>query len=149
MATIFDKIISGEIKSWIIWQDDDYLAFLTPFPNTPGASVVIPKVNPGEYIFELDDAMIAGLMSAAKKVAGRLEVGLGVRRVAVVFEGEAVPHVHVKLYPMHEFAADRSSFPRAQMFFPAYPGYIQTSDGPQADETELDRIQKLITEVQS
>ena len=53
--TLFDKILSGEIKSWKVWEDEHYLAFLTPFPNTPGMTVVIPKENTGDYLFELND----------------------------------------------------------------------------------------------
>jgi len=41
MSTVFDKIVSGEMKSWTVWEDDEYMAFLTPFPNTPGHTVVI------------------------------------------------------------------------------------------------------------
>ena len=48
--TIFDKIVRGEIDSYIVWQDDQFMAFLTPFPNTPGMAVVIPKQNPGDYV---------------------------------------------------------------------------------------------------
>ena len=45
MSTIFDQIVSGEMKSWKVWEDDEFLAFLTTFPNTPGFTVVIPKEN--------------------------------------------------------------------------------------------------------
>lgn len=144
--TLFDKIVDGTIPSWKVWEDDTYLAFLTPFANTPGVTVVIPKQNPGEYVFDLDAQAIAGLVQAAKKVAKLLEKGLGVSRVALVFEGEAVPHVHAKLYPMHDFAADRSKFPKQQVFFRAYPGYIDTHDGPKMDDGQLAEIQKKIQE---
>jgi histidine triad (HIT) family protein len=142
--TLFDEIIDGNIPSWKVWEDDRYLAFLTPFANTPGVTVVVPKQNPGDYVFDLDDDAIAGLMQAAKKVAKLLEKGLGVERVALVFEGEAVPHVHVKLYPMHDFAVDRSKFPKTTVFFPAYPGYIDTHEGPKMDDAKLNEIQAKI-----
>lgn len=142
--TIFDKIVDGSISSFRVWEDDAYLAFLTPFANTLGVTVVIPKQNPGEYVFAMDDAAIAGLMSAAKKVARALEQGLGVQKVAAVFEGEAVPHVHVKLYPMHHVTADRSQFPKQQPFFPSYPGYIMTADGPIMSQEDLSAIQQKI-----
>ena len=142
--TLFDKIVSGEIPSYKVWEDDNYLAFLTPFANTPGASVVIPKKNPGDYVFDIDDEAIAGLMSAAKKTAKLIEKGLNVKRVAVVFEGEAVPHVHAKLYPMHAVDADRSLLPKIQPFFPTYPGYILSSDGPRMDDDKLEEIQQKI-----
>ena len=146
--TIFDQIVSGEMKAWKIWEDDNYLAFLTPFPNTPGATVVIPKQSPGDYVFDLDDAVIAGLMVAAKKVAKLLEKGLDVKRIAVVFEGEAVPYVHVKLYPMHRFGQvnDAPAAIPEHPFFTAYPGYILTKDGPHMSDEQLDEIQTKIVE---
>lgn len=144
--TLFDEIIDGNIPSWKIWEDAGYLAFLTPFASTPGATVVIPKANPGEYIFDLDEGAISGLMVAAKKTARLLERALGTARVAVVFEGEAVPHVHAKLYPMHEFDADRSNFPKHTNFFPVYPGYINSANGPRMSDEELNVLQKKIRE---
>ena len=72
--TIFDDIVSGKMKSWKIWEDEKFLAFLTPFPNTPGFTVVIPKHNPGDYVFSLDDNLYFEMMLAVKKVAGILEV---------------------------------------------------------------------------
>ena len=71
--TIFDDIVSGKMKSWKIWEDEKFLAFLTPFPNTPGFTVVIPKHNPGDYVFSLDDNLYSEMMLAVKKVAGILE----------------------------------------------------------------------------
>lgn len=144
--TIFDEIIDGTIPSWKVWEDEQYLAFLTPFASVRGATVVIPKTNLGDYVFDLDDSGVAGLMVAAKKTAKLLEVALGVDRVAVVFEGEAVPHVHVKLYPMHELNSDRSVFPRQEVFFPIYPGYISTLNGPKMSDDELTEIQQKIQE---
>jgi len=144
--TIFDKIVAREIPAYIVYEDDKYLAFLTPFANTPGVTVVIPKQNPGEYVFDMDDEAIAELMSAAKKTAKLLQKGLDVSRVAVVFEGEMVPHVHVKLYPMHNFTADRSNFPKTQAFFPSYPGYIATFEGPKMSDEQLTEIQQKIIE---
>ncbi len=142
--TLFDKIIAREIPAYIIWEDDAYAAFLTPFANTPGATVVVPKQNPGDYIFALDDAQISGLMLAAQKVAKLLETALQVDRVALVFEGEAVPHVHAKLYPMHGLGKDRSAFPHSQAFFPQYPGYVTTIEGPKMEDAQLQSIQQKI-----
>lgn len=144
--TIFDAIIDGTTPSRKVWEDEQYLAFLTPFGNTPGATVVIPKKNPGDYVFDTDDEIIAGLMSAAKKAAKILEKALGVIRIAAVFEGEAVPHLHVKLYPMHEFDGDRSKFPKQSAFFPVYPGYISTAEGRFMNDTQLDDIYHKIQE---
>ena len=145
--TIFDKIIDGTIPSRKVWEDEQYLAFLTPFANTPGVTVVIPKRNPGDYVFAADPSVVAGLMNAARQVAHLLEKALNVKRVAAVFEGEAVPHLHVKLYPMHGIEDDRSHFPKESPFFPVYPGYISTAEGTHMSEAELDNVLRAIQEV--
>lgn len=145
--TIFDEIVDGNIPSYKVYEDDNYLAFLTPFGNTSGQTVVIPKQNPGAYVFDVDDEIIASLMTVAKKVAKILESALGVSRVAAVFEGEGVEHLHVKLFPMHEFEADRSKFPKQSAFFPVYPGYISTAEGPHMGEEKLKEIHEKIQKV--
>lgn len=147
--TIFDEIIEGNIPSWKVWEDKSYLAFLTPFPNTPGLTVVIPKKNPGDYVFAMDAQEIAGLMSAAKKVAGLLERALGVKRVGLVFEGEGVAHVHAKLYPMHgDLNPEKlSAIAHHEEFYPEYPGYISTVEGPRMTDDELNEIQQKIQKV--
>ena len=143
--TLFEKIVDHEIPAYIVWEDAEYCAFLTPFANTPGVTVVVPKVNPGDDIFALDDRHITGLMLAAKKVAARLKAGLGVDRVALVFEGEAVPHVHAKLYPMHNLHAKRSH--PQEVFNASYPGFITTQEGPRMDDAELQQIQTKLKAV--
>lgn len=147
--TLFDLIVEGSIPSWKIWEDDNFLAFLTPFASTPGATVVVPKVNPGDYIFDADPRVVGGLIVASRTVAKMLERTFGVNRVALVFEGEAVPHLHAKLYPMHELHADRSTFPQPANFFPVYPGYISTANGPKMSDEDLDAMQTRIIEANS
>jgi histidine triad (HIT) family protein len=144
--TIFDEIIEGNIPAWKVWEDGKYLAFLTPFANTPGLTVVIPKQNPGDYVFDMDDLEIAGLMAAAKKVAKLLEKALGVTRVGLVFEGEGVAHVHAKLYPMHgELKPERlAALAHHQEFYPEYPGYISTVEGPRMSDEQLNDLQAKI-----
>jgi histidine triad (HIT) family protein len=150
--TIFDEIIDGNIPSWKVWEDDAYLAFLTPFANTPGLTVVIPKKNPGDYVFDLDDTEIAGLMAAAKRVSKLLQKALDVQRVGLVFEGEGVAHVHAKLYPMHgDFSEEhkaRFGAKKHQEFYPEYPGYISTVEGPRMADDQLNGIQHKIQEAQ-
>jgi histidine triad (HIT) family protein len=142
--SLFEKIVSGQIPSFIIWQNDTHAAFLTPFANTPGATVVVPKVNIGDNAFHLTDEQLTDLMLAAKKVARLLEKALDVDRVALVFEGEAVPHVHAKLFPMHGLHDDRTQFPKQQIFMAQYPGFITTIDGPKMDDRDLQEIQAKI-----
>ncbi len=145
--TLFDKIVSGEIPSYKVWEDDVYLAFLTPFPSTPGLTVVIPKQNPGDYIFAMDDQAMHGLMTAAKKVAKALEKAFNTPRVALVFEGTGVAHVHAKLYPLHgDLAGQTNVWSKHQEFYPEYVGYLSTVEGPRMSDDELQAIQKKIRE---
>jgi histidine triad (HIT) family protein len=106
--TIFDKIVRNEIESRIVWEDSDHIAFLTPFPNTPGLTVVIPKKNIGDYVFTLSDDDYGQFLLATKKVANILEKAFGTNRVALVFEGTGVAYVHAKLYPLHGPLADQT-----------------------------------------
>src|SRR5579863_5025154 len=99
--TIFDKIVRGEIESYKVWEDERHLAFLTPFPNTAGLTVVIPKTNHGDYIFHLTDEQYVELLGATRQVALLLEKALEVKRVALVFEGTGVAYIHAKLYPLY------------------------------------------------
>jgi diadenosine tetraphosphate (Ap4A) HIT family hydrolase len=121
------------------------LAFLTPFASTPGLTVVVPKVNPGDYVFNLDATAQQGLVGAATKVAKVLERALEVTKVGMVFEGEGVPHVHAKLYPMHGVETGRAAASvKYQAFYPEYPGYLSTVEGPRMSDEQLGDIQAKI-----
>lgn len=145
--TLFDEIVDGNVPSWNVWEDDRYLAFLTPFPSTPGLTVVIPKKNPGDYVFSLDVEEAHGLIDAATKVAKLLERAFDVPKVAMVFEGEGVAHVHAKLYPMHGIQTGKAAASvKHKEFYPEYPGFISTVDGPRMSDEELTEIQKKIQE---
>ncbi len=143
--TVFDLILKNKIPSWPIWEDANYLAFLTPFPNTPGATVVIPKKNPGGDLFKLSDEQMTGLILATSKVAKILERALKVKRVAMVVEGTGVDHVHVKLYPLHgKLATETNIISQHTEFHPEYLGYLSTAEGPKMSDAELDKIQTMI-----
>jgi len=143
--TIFDKIVSGEISSYKIWESETHLAFLTPFPNTPGASVVIPKKNIGDNIFNVKTDEYRALMQAAKTVANLLEKSLYVRRVAMVIEGTGVAYAHVKLYPLHGKLADKTDISLDETTFSEnYQGYLTTVEGPPMDPKRLTEIQEQI-----
>ncbi len=150
MSTIFDKIVSGEISSFKVWEDANYLAFLTPFPNTIGFTVVIPKKNVGDYLFALDDTAYQGLLGAAKKVARKIEKGLGVSRVAMVIEGTGVAHVHAKLIPLHGDLANQTAvWSKHTEFHDEYQGYLTTAEGPKMDDGKLEEVRKKIAEVKT
>jgi len=147
--TIFDKIVSGEIKSHIVWESETHMAFLTPFPNTPGFTVVIPKENIGDNVFSLNDEQYLELMKATKTVANILEKALGVSRVALVVEGTGVPHVHAKLIPLHgSLAGETDVWASTREFSEEYRGFITTHEGPKMDDARLDEIRDKIVAVQ-
>lgn len=149
MSTIFDQIVSGEIKSWKVWEDDEFLAFLTTFPNTPGFTVVIPKENPGDYVFSLDDELYGRFMRAVKTVANILEKAFDTPRVALVFEGTGVAHVHAKLIPLHGDLADQTDvWSPHKEFHEEYRGWLTTAEGPKMDDARLDEVQAKILGVQ-
>lgn len=146
--TLFDKILRDEIPNYKVWEDDKFLAFLTPFPNTPGLTVVIPKQNPGDYVFSLDNDLYIDFLKATKVVANRLEKALNVTRVALVFEGTGVAHVHAKLYPLYgELASQTNVWSDETEFTEEYRGWITTLEGPQMNESRLREIQSQIQNV--
>jgi histidine triad (HIT) family protein len=100
MASIFTKIINGEIPSYKVAEDDNYYAFLDINPVVKGHTLVIPK-REEDNIFDLEDDELAGLMVFAKKVAKSLENNIECRKVAVVVIGLEVPHTHIHLLPIN------------------------------------------------
>ena len=99
MATIFTKIINGEIPSYKIAEDENYFAFLDINPNAKGHTLVIPKREVNK-IFDLDEATYSGLMSFAYRVAKALEKSVVCKRIGMSVVGLEVPHVHVHLIPI-------------------------------------------------
>lgn len=99
-ASIFTKIVNGDIPAYKIAEDDRYLAFLDVFPTTKGHTLVIPKQQI-DYIFDLDDELYIGLMAFAKKVAAAIEKAVPCKRVGIAVVGLEVPHAHVHLIPLN------------------------------------------------
>ncbi|HEY0056118.1 MAG TPA: HIT family protein [Pedobacter sp.] len=99
MASIFSKIVSGEIPAYKVAETDDFLAFLDVNPLVKGHVLVIPKVEI-DYIFDLDDDLYSGLHAFAKKVAMGLKKAIPCIRIGIAVIGLEVPHVHIHLVPM-------------------------------------------------
>ena len=99
MSTIFSKIVNGEIPAYKIAEDENYLAFLDVFPLKPGHALVIPKLE-NDYIFDLDDTQLSGLMVFAKKVAKGIRKVIPCKRIGVAVIGLEVPQTHIHLIPM-------------------------------------------------
>jgi histidine triad (HIT) family protein len=99
MATIFTKIIRGEIPCYKVAEDERFFAFLDINPLHEGHTLVVPKVET-DYVFDLDDETLSGLMIFSKKVASAIEKAVPCQRIGVAVIGLEVPHVHIHLIPM-------------------------------------------------
>jgi histidine triad (HIT) family protein len=100
MATIFTKIVNGEIPCYKIAETDDFLAFLDVNPNAKGHTLCIPKKEV-DKIFDLDEATYLGLMKFSRRVAKAIEKAVPCKRVGITVIGLEVPHAHVHLIPLH------------------------------------------------
>ena len=114
MATIFSKIISGEIPAYKVAESIDYLAFLDISPLAEGHVLVIPKKEV-DYIFDLDDELYTGLQLFAKIVATAIREVIPCKKVGVAVIGLEVPHAHIHLIPMN--AVDDLNFSRPKLSF--------------------------------
>ena len=101
MATIFSKIIAGEIPSYKVAEDANYYAFLDINPLAKCHTLVVPKVEV-DYIFDLDDEVLAGMVKFAKRVAHKIKEQTGCKKVAMIVLGLEVAHAHIHLIPMNE-----------------------------------------------
>ncbi|MBE6306070.1 MAG: HIT family protein [Bacteroidales bacterium] len=99
MASIFSRIVAGEIPCYKVAEDDKYFAFLDISPVAKGHTLVIPKQEV-DYIFDLDDDTYQGLMAFARRVARGLEQAVECKRVGVAVMGLEVPHTHIHLIPI-------------------------------------------------
>lgn len=99
MASIFSRIIAGEIPSYRVAEDEKYYAFLDINPLSEGHTLVVPK-REVDYIFDLDEAEYAGLQLFAKRVAAAIEKSVPCKRIGVAVIGLEVPHAHIHLVPI-------------------------------------------------
>ena len=103
MATIFTKIISGEIPSHKVAENDHFLAFLDIFPLRKGHVLVIPKKET-DYIFDMEDAELADFMSFAKMVSKKIKIAFPCTKVGMTVIGLEVAHAHIHLIPINGIA---------------------------------------------
>lgn len=99
MATIFSKIIQGEIPCYKIAENDKFFAFLDINPLSKGHTLVVPK-HETDYIFNLEDEELGEMMVFAKQVARKIEKAIPCKRIAVAVIGLEVPHAHIHLVPI-------------------------------------------------
>ena len=119
MASIFSRIVAGEIPCYKVAEDERFFAFLDISPVAKGHTLVIPKQEV-DYIFDLDDETYCGLMAFARKVARALEGAVECKRVGVSVMGLEVPHAHIHLIPITtegdmNFFREKLSLPAEEM----------------------------------
>ena len=101
MASIFSRIVAGEIPCYKVAEDDNYFAFLDINPMVKGHTLVIPK-REVDYIFDLEDEELAAMHLFAKQVAGAIRRAFQCKKVGVAVMGMEVPHAHIHLIPINQ-----------------------------------------------
>lgn len=99
MATIFSRIVEGDIPSFKIFEDEQFYAFLDINPMTKGHTLVIPKIEI-DYLFDLEDPILSEMIVFSKKIAKAIEKAIPCNRVGVMVVGLEVPHAHIHLIPI-------------------------------------------------
>jgi histidine triad (HIT) family protein len=119
MATIFTKIINGEIPCYKIAEDTNYFAFLDINPLRVGHTLVVPKKE-ADYIFDLDDEQLTGLILFSKKVAKGIRKAIPCNRIGIAVLGLEVPHAHIHLVPMDSMEDVNFKNPKLKFTFEEY-----------------------------
>lgn len=101
MASVFTRIIQGEIPAYKIAEDDNFLAFLDVNPNAKGHTLCIPK-RETDQLFDLSEEEYSGLMAFSRRVAIAIKEAISCKRVGMAVIGLEVPHVHVHLIPLNQ-----------------------------------------------
>ena len=114
MATIFTKIIKGEIPCYKIAEDEHYFAFLDIRPLAKGHTLIVPKQET-DYIFDLDDESLKGMVVFAKRIAIALEKAVPCKRIGIAVLGLEVPHAHIHLVPLNSESDISFSKPRVNL----------------------------------
>ena len=114
MATIFSRIIAGEIPSYKIAEDGRFYAFLDINPMSKGHTLVVPKQET-DYLFDLDDALLSDMTVFSKKVAKAIEKAVSCKRVGMMVIGLEVPHAHIHLIPIRKEGDMSLANPKLQL----------------------------------
>ncbi|KAF2639452.1 hypothetical protein P280DRAFT_470120 [Massarina eburnea CBS 473.64] len=138
---LFSRLVRGELPQSRVWEDGEHVGFLTPFANTPGFTVLVPREHLTSDIFSIDDTNYANLMDATYTLAGHLMKAFGVSRCGMIFEGFEIDYAHVKLIPIHsgEIHSPSSKPGRTTEIAPyeeQYRGYVTSLNGPLLQDQE-------------
>jgi histidine triad (HIT) family protein len=145
---LFCKIIKGIEASYIFYEDEKHIAFLSIFPNTKGFTVLATKNHYESYAFAQSDEVLQDLIIASKNVAKIIDNAFeDVGRTGFILEGFGINHLHAKFFPMHGTSKNNWTPIKSNQkkFFDFYEGYISSNDSYLADEIELQNNYKLLT----
>lgn len=130
---LFARIIRGELQSWKLWEDRSHVAFLTPFANTPGFTVLVPRTHFSSDILSLSDEEYSDLLCAAHKCVNILIKAFSISQCGFIFEGYEVDYAHVKLIPIHQRHYNEDTSDQASQhteYHMTYNGYVTSQLGP-------------------
>lgn len=144
---LFSRIVRGEEQQWRVWEDEGHVAFLTPFPNTPGLTVVVPRRPLTSDILRLEEQDYRALGLATRNVARLLKESLGAWATALIFEGYEIDYAHAKLIPLTQPEGNITFCPPTppSEFCDIYPGYVTSANGPAASLESLREMQIKLT----
>jgi histidine triad (HIT) family protein len=114
MASIFSQIAKGEIPSYKIAEDERYFAFLDIYPLAKGHTLIVPKEET-DYLFDLDDELLADMIVFSKQVARAIEKVIPCNRIGVAVLGLEIPHAHIHLVPINSEADISFSRPKLEL----------------------------------
>ena len=134
---LFVNIVRGEIEQWRVWEDAKHVAFLTPFANSPGFTVVVPREHLSSDIFSLDPQKYVELMRATHAVGQHLRIALGIDKCGMIFEGFEIDYAHVKLIPVLHGKTSLVTNTCEAPFQKTYQGYVTSLPGPEKADIEM------------
>jgi len=132
------------------WENDKYVAWLSPFPNTEGFTVVIPKKHYSSDVLKMPDSALTDFVLEAKKISKHLIDKLNdVGRVGLIMEGTGIDHAHIKLVPLHgtgymKKGEWRQIHSEINTYFEKYIGYISSHDELRAEEEKIRALAKKL-----
>ena len=136
---IFARIVRGDLPQWRVWEDNAHVAFLTPFGNTPGYTILVPRRHLGSDILGLEEQEYSGITKAAFTVAQHLKKAFDIEHCGMFFEGYEIDYAHIKLIPVHpDYSNGRVFVPilGPAVFHENYEGYLTTQFGPLASDLD-------------
>ncbi|MCC6932416.1 MAG: HIT family protein [Deltaproteobacteria bacterium] len=150
---IFCEIAAGRMQplgGGKFWENDYYIAWLSPFPNTKGFTVLAPKQHYGSDVLQMSDDELCKFVLEAKKVAQHLVSKLDdVGRIGLIMEGTGIDHAHIKLVPLNgtgylKSGEWRQVSSKVDTYFETYEGFIASNDSKRANDSDLSELAAIL-----